>query len=55
MKSGEWVKREKSFFKAHLPHKGLTYNNTSMSTSNLAGEGLSDTEKLSKANVGSVL
>ena len=40
----EWMQHERDFLKVCLPHKGLMYNSTSMLTSNLAGERLSDAE-----------
>ena len=55
MKSEEWMQREKNFLKACLSHKGLTYNSTSIPTRNLAGERLSDAEKLSRADMTSAV
>ena len=55
MESGEWVLREKSILKARLPHKRPTYNSISMPTRALAGEKLSNAERLSRANMNSAV
>ena len=55
VKSGEWMQCERNSLKARLPHKGLTYNSTSMPIINLAGERFSDAERLPRANMNSAV